>query len=146
MTFKNVNNNWQFPKNFQRIPIKIPKNLRIPQKKQRFWKYLIHCIALRGQKHFRAFYFLNLLEFYFCRDDGIVIAITFWQWFVEFVFKLLLIGLFARLGSNRELDHFSSLFVQLKTTLEFSGTFGIHRNMAATKVVPQLRWFFQTSI
>ena len=57
------------------------------------------------------FFLLNLLEFDFCRDDGIVIAITFWQWFVEFVFKLLLIGLFARLGSNRQLDHFSSLFV-----------------------------------
>ena len=46
----------------------------------------------------------------FFRDDGIVIAITFWQWFVEFVFNLLLIGLMVGLGANRKVDHFLALF------------------------------------
>ena len=52
-----------------------------------------------------------LMKFCLCRDDGIVIAITFWQWFVELIFNLLLIGMIAGLGSNRQVDHFSSLFV-----------------------------------
>ena len=45
------------------------------------------------------------------RDDGIVIAITFWQWLVEFVFNLLLIGLMAGLGGDRKVDHFLSLLL-----------------------------------
>jgi hypothetical protein len=44
------------------------------------------------------------------RDDGIVIAITFWQWFVEFIFNLLGIGLILGLGANRKVDHFLMLF------------------------------------
>ena len=44
------------------------------------------------------------------RNDGIVIAITFWQWFVESIFNMLLIGTIVGLGSNRQVDHFSSLF------------------------------------
>ena len=51
------------------------------------------------------------MKFCLCRDDGIVIAITFWQWFVELIFNLLLIGLVAGLGSNRQVDHFLSLFM-----------------------------------
>ena len=39
-----------------------------------------------------------------------MIAITFWQWFVEFIFNLLLIGIVAGLGANRKVDHFASLF------------------------------------
>ena len=46
----------------------------------------------------------------FFRNDGIVIAITFWQWFVESIFNMLLIGTIVGLGSNRQVDHFSSLF------------------------------------
>ena len=56
------------------------------------------------------FLFLNNKKSYFSfRDDGIVIAITFWQWFVELVFNLLLIGLVAGLGANRRVDHFAAL-------------------------------------
>ncbi len=39
-----------------------------------------------------------------------MIAITFWQWFVEFIFNLLLIGIVAGLGANRRVDHFAALF------------------------------------
>ena len=41
-----------------------------------------------------------------------MIAITFWQWFVEFIFNLLIIGIVAglRLGANRKVDHFGALF------------------------------------
>ena len=39
-----------------------------------------------------------------------MIAITFWQWFVEFIFNLLLIGIVAGLGANRKVDHFAALF------------------------------------
>ena len=47
---------------------------------------------------------------FFFRDDGIVIAVTFWQWAVEFIFNLLLIGLLAGLGANLLVDHFVALF------------------------------------
>ena len=52
-----------------------------------------------------------MIRFDIFRDDGIVIAVTFWQWFVEFIFNLLLIGTIVGLGSNRQVDHFASLFV-----------------------------------
>ena len=52
-----------------------------------------------------------MIRFDIFRDDGIVIAVTFWQWFVEFIFNLLLIGTIAGLGSNRQVDHFASLIV-----------------------------------
>jgi hypothetical protein len=39
-----------------------------------------------------------------------VIAITFWQWLVEFIFNLLLIGIHAGAGANRNVDHFAALF------------------------------------
>ncbi len=54
------------------------------------------------------------MKFCICRDDGIVIAITFWQWFVEFVFNLLLIGLMADhvlYNRDRKIDHFLSLLL-----------------------------------
>ena len=54
------------------------------------------------------FGFIKIFDLFF-RDDGIVIAITFWQWFVELVFNLLLIGLVAGLGANRRVDHFAAL-------------------------------------
>ena len=40
------------------------------------------------------------------RDDGIVIAISFWQWLVEFFFNLGCIGILITLGANRQVDHF----------------------------------------
>ena len=48
--------------------------------------------------------------FFFFRDDGIVIAVTFWQWFVEFIFNLVLIGLLVGLGRNLIVDHSVALF------------------------------------
>ena len=42
------------------------------------------------------------------RDDSIVIAITFWQWFVEFIFNLL--GIELILGLRLKVDSFLSLF------------------------------------
>ena len=39
--------------------------------------------------------FVFLMNFDIFRDDGIVIAITFWQWFVASISNLLLIGLVA---------------------------------------------------
>ena len=44
------------------------------------------------------------------RNDGIVIAVTFWQWVVEFIFNILLIGLLAGLGANLKVDNFVALF------------------------------------
>ena len=59
LTFKNVNNHCQFPKNStknsQRTPKELPKNS--PQNAKtfpRFWKNPIPFIALRGRKPFRA--------------------------------------------------------------------------------------------
>ena len=43
------------------------------------------------------------------RDDGIVIAISFWQWLVELFFNLGCIGLMIGLGANRQVDHFVGL-------------------------------------
>ena len=43
------------------------------------------------------------------RDDGIVIAINFWQWVVETMFNFVSIGLVMSLGANRQLDHFMTL-------------------------------------
>ena len=64
-----------------------------------------------------SFIFCNDKDFRFCivlfdtfRDDGIVIAITFWQWFVEFIFNLLGIGFILGLGANRKVDHLMALF------------------------------------
>jgi hypothetical protein len=44
------------------------------------------------------------------RNDGIVIAITFWQWLVEFIFNLFVIGLIKGAGANRQVDHFMAIF------------------------------------
>ena len=44
------------------------------------------------------------------RNDGIVIAITFWQWLVEFIFNLMVIGVIAGSGGNRKVDHFATIF------------------------------------
>ena len=44
--------------------------------------------------------------FSFLRDDGIVIAISFWQWLVEVFFNLGCIGVMTILGANRQVDHF----------------------------------------
>ena len=43
------------------------------------------------------------------RDDGIVIAITFWQWVLEFIINIIVIIVMARLGGSRQFDHFVSL-------------------------------------
>ena len=43
------------------------------------------------------------------RDDGIVIAITFWQWVLEFFINIIVIIVMARLGGSRQFDHFVSL-------------------------------------
>ena len=43
------------------------------------------------------------------RDDGIVIAITFWQWVLEFLINIIVIMIMARLGGSRQFDHFVSL-------------------------------------
>ena len=51
------------------------------------------------------------MRFDIFRNDGIVIAITFWQWIVESIFNLLLIGLIAGLGNNRQVDDFLSLCI-----------------------------------
>ena len=45
----------------------------------------------------------------FFRDDGIVVAITFWQWLVESLYNLTAIGLVASLGANRQIDHFMTM-------------------------------------
>ena len=58
MTFKNVNNHWQLPKNFQRIPIKIPKNLRISKKPKDFEFTASHLVA---ENLFFFFYFIFLI-------------------------------------------------------------------------------------
>ena len=44
------------------------------------------------------------------RHDGIVIAVTFWQWFVELLFNIFSIGIVSVLGANRQVDHFVALF------------------------------------
>ena len=45
------------------------------------------------------------------RNDGIVIAITFWQWFVEFIFNVMVIGMIAVSGvGNRQIDQFVTIF------------------------------------
>ena len=43
------------------------------------------------------------------RDDGIVIAISFWQWLVELFFNLGCISVIIGLGTNRQVDHFLTL-------------------------------------
>ena len=50
-----------------------------------------------------------LLYSIFFRDDGIIVAITFWQWVIETLYNLVSIGLVASLGGNRQLDHFRAL-------------------------------------
>ena len=63
----------EFPKNSQKIPKEILKNSpkiqgfpknsqKIPKKSPRFWKYPISYIALRGQKPFRACFFVKSYE------------------------------------------------------------------------------------
>ena len=61
------------------------------------------------------------------RDDGIVIAITFWQWIIEFIFNLLGIGMILALGANRKVDHFLALF----------------NIWVGTSVVPSSSWLVQ---
>ena len=34
---------------------------------------------------------------------------AFWQWFVEFIFNLLLMGIIAGLGANCKVDHFAAV-------------------------------------
>ena len=64
-----------------------------------------------GEGGIKNFPTIGLITFYFLfRDDGIVIAITFWQWLVEFIFNLIAIGLIVGLGANRQVDHFLALF------------------------------------
>ena len=38
-----------------------------------------------------------------------MVAITFWQWILEFLINMIVIILMARLGGNRQFDHISSL-------------------------------------
>ena len=45
----------------------------------------------------------------FVRNDGIVLAITVWQWVLEFFINLIVIILMVRMGGSRQFDHISSL-------------------------------------
>ena len=47
------------------------------------------------------------------RHDGIIVAISFWQWLVEFIFSnIIAVGVYS-LGSNRQVDHFFTLIMIL---------------------------------
>ena len=52
----------------------------------------------------------RVFSVFLLRDDGIVIAITFWQWLVELFFNLGCIGFTMVMGANRQVDHFMAIF------------------------------------
>ena len=50
------------------------------------------------------------LHFIF-RDDGIIFAVTFWQWIAELVISGIMVFLHINRGKNQALDHFILLFL-----------------------------------
>ena len=46
------------------------------------------------------------INFFFCRDEGIVIAVTIWQWIAELVVTILGGIISVNHGENRIVDHF----------------------------------------
>lgn len=54
---------------------------------------------------FQAFQRNALRFFHIFRDDGTVIAVTSWQWLIEFVTSIITAALFSINGSSRLVDH-----------------------------------------
>ena len=49
---------------------------------------------------------VNLFHEMFCRDEGMVISITYWQWAVEFVFNISMVIFHLSIrGDKRKTDH-----------------------------------------
>ena len=68
------------------------------------------CLSKKINIEARTKYLLIVLLFCFLRKDGIVVAVTFWQWLVEFCFNIFTIGFVLMMGTNRQVDHFLAMF------------------------------------
>ena len=68
-----------------------------------------HGLTLSGPVYYLIFSYsgINLFfNFFFCRDEGIVIAVTIWQWIAELVVTILGGIISVNHGENRIVDHF----------------------------------------
>ena len=67
-----------------------------------------HGLPLSGPVYCLIFSYsgINLFQFFFCRDEGIVIAVTIWQWIAELVVTILGGIISVNHGENRIVDHF----------------------------------------
>ena len=74
------------------------------------------------------------------RHDGIVIAVTFWQWFVELLFNISCIGVVSVLGANRQVDHFFALLgiwfsVSVLPSFYFMASADFRRDLEANGII-----------
>ena len=67
------------------------------------WPALVRACLLFD---FQLFRHKSLFQFFFCRDEGIVIAVTIWQWIAELVVTILGGIISVNHGENRIVDHF----------------------------------------